>query len=83
MISEAKLRYLHVSCLDIQWKRGWVKKDNGDLKPMWSLQLVLPQSLVDILETTADDLEERNKETETEEDEEMDFEEMFDENLDI
>ena len=60
-----------------------MKNDNGVLEPMWSLRPVLSQSLVDILETTADDLEEKNEENETNQDEEIDFEEMFDEDLDI
>ena len=38
---------------------------------------------MDILETTADDLEERNEENKTDKDEEMDFEEIFHESLDI
>ena len=55
----------------------------GVPEPMWSLQPVLPQSLMDILETTADDLEERSEENESDEDEEIDFKEIFAENLDI
>ena len=44
---------------------------------MWSLCPVLPQSLGNILETTADDLEERNEQNETDKDEEMDFEQLM------
>ena len=44
---------------------------------MWSLCPVLPQSLGNILETTADDLEDRNEENETDKDEEMDFEQLM------
>ena len=50
---------------------------------MWFLRPGLSQSLVGILETTADGLEERNEENETEEDKETDFEKMFDEDLNI
>ena len=53
--------------------RGWVENDNGVLEPLCFLQPVLPQSRVDILKTTADDLEKRNKVNETHEDEEMGF----------
>ena len=48
---------------------GWVENDNGVLELAWSLRTVLSQSLMDILETTADDLEERNEENKTDEDE--------------
>ena len=63
--------------------QGWVKNDNGVLELAWSLRTVLSQSLMNILETTADDLEERNEENTTDKDEEMDFEEMFEEDVDI
>ena len=63
--------------------QGWVKNVNGVMEPMWSLRPVLPQSFMDILETTSDDFGERNEENETDEDKEMDSEEMFDEDLDI
>ena len=58
----------------LEENQEWVKNDNGVQEPMWSLWPVLPQSLMDILETTADNLEERNEENETVADEEMDFE---------
>ena len=61
---------------------GWVKNDNGVLDPVCFLWSIL-QSLVDILETTADNLEGRNKANETDKDEKMDFEAMFDVDLDI
>lgn len=60
--------------------QGWVKND-GVLEPLWSIRPVLPQSLVDILDTTTDSLDDEFVDTEIC-DEEIDFKEMFNEDLD-
>ena len=60
--------------------QGWVKND-GILEPLWSIRPVLPLSLVNILDTTTDSLDDELIDTEIC-DEEIDFEEIFNEDLD-
>ena len=56
-------------------------KNDGILEPLWSIRPVLQQLLVDILDTTTDSLDDELIDIETC-DEEIDFEEIFNEDLD-
>ena len=54
--------------------QGWEKTAEGILEPVWSCGPVLPPSLVDLLEKTADEAEEVGDE---EEGQEIDYEELL------
>ncbi len=54
--------------------QGWEKTTEGILEPVWSCGPILPPSLIDLLETTVDELEE-GEEGEIEED--IGYDEIF------
>ena len=59
--------------------QGWTK--NGDMvEPLWSSGPILPQFLIDVVENTVDSLDEINDDEEVEE-EEIDYDEIFSEEL--
>ena len=54
--------------------QGWEKTEEGILEPVWSCGPILPPSLIDLLEKTAEEVEEG----EEEEEHEIDYDELFD-----
>ena len=54
--------------------QGWEKTEEGILEPVWSRGPMVPPSLVDLLEKTADEAEEVGDE---EEGQEIDYEELL------
>jgi hypothetical protein len=58
--------------------QGWAKNDKGILEPVWCSSPVLPPSLTDLVEKTAEELE--NNDEYAEEMEESDYDSDLDEN---
>ena len=74
-----KLAAVHVSVHPKPYEgQGWVKTDEGFMEPVWSRTAVLPDSLVDLLDTNQQ--EEQQEDTEDEENDEFieieDFEDL-------
>ena len=58
--------------------QGWEKTEEGILEPVWSSGLVLPPSLVDLLQKTVEEAE-----VEQEDGQEIDFEELLTDDEDM
>jgi len=54
-------------------KQGWEKTEEGILEPVWSNGPILPPSLIDLLEKTAEEMED-----EDEEEQEIDYDDLND-----
>jgi len=67
-----KAIFLHPNRSLRSWA-GWKKTEEGVLEPVWSCGPVLPPSLIDLLEQTAEEAEKVAKE---EEEQEIDYEEL-------
>ena len=48
--------------------QGWIKTEEGQIEPMWSIGPILPPSLLDILEATNNSEDEDNAQSDFEED---------------
>ena len=52
--------------------QGWLLNDEGRLEPRWTRGEVLPQSLIDLIDTTTDEADEEDSEIELSDGEEID-----------
>jgi len=79
-IGRVNYRLANYKCADkaIFWRpnpydpgQGWQKTEEGLLEPVWSCGPILPLSLIDLLEKTAEDVDEEGDE------QDVDYDELF------